>query len=255
MFGYVSPVLSVLSEEQKQRYRSFYCGVCHALQDRHGQIRRLSLSNDMTFLAMLLSSLYEPETSLAKARCLPHPLKAHDFLSSPMIDFAADMNALLFCYKCEDQRRDDHSLQGKAGVSLFRRAAENVKRRWPSQAEGVENALTELWKEEEKVSPDPDRLCNLSGEMLGSAFVPKPEDPWSRVLRSVGCGLGRFIVAAQQQVQDVPDIRVVVHNQDFCCLTHNLYSSGRGPQTLPPCSLPLQWGVYHRFHRKFYAKI
>ena len=57
MFGYIAPVLSVLSEEQKRRYRSFYCGLCHALRERHGQSGRLSLSNDMTFLAVLLSSL------------------------------------------------------------------------------------------------------------------------------------------------------------------------------------------------------
>ncbi|MCR5566238.1 MAG: DUF5685 family protein [Clostridiales bacterium] len=193
MFGYVTPVLSALGEEQKLRYRSFYCGVCHALRDRHGQVSRLSLSNDMTFLALLLSSLYEPETAVSGARCGPHPLKPHTFLSSPMIDYAADMNALLFYYKCEDQRLDDHSLKGKAGKSLFRKAAEDVKHLWPVQAKGVENALTELWKEEANVSPDPDRLCNLSGEMLGAVFVPKQEDPWGRVLRSVGCGLGRFI--------------------------------------------------------------
>ena len=54
MFGYVAPVLSVLTDEQKQRYRSVYCGVCHALKSRHGQSGRLSLSNDMTFLALLL---------------------------------------------------------------------------------------------------------------------------------------------------------------------------------------------------------
>ena len=59
MFGYVAPVLSVLNDEQRLRYRSLYCGVCHALKERHGQSGRLSLSNDMTFLAMLLSSLYE----------------------------------------------------------------------------------------------------------------------------------------------------------------------------------------------------
>ena len=193
MFGYVSPVLSVLSEEQKQRYRSFYCGVCHALRNRCGQVCRLSLSNDMTFLAILLSSLYEPESSAAKARCGPHLLKPHTFFSSPMIDYAADMNALLFYYKCEDQRMDEHSLPGKAGASLFRKAAEKIRRQFPVQSEGVGKALTELWNEEAKPSPDPDRLCNLSGEMLGAVFVPRPEDPWGRVLHSVGSGLGRFI--------------------------------------------------------------
>jgi hypothetical protein len=193
MFGYIMPVLSVLSEEQKQRYRSVYCGVCHALRSRYGQAGRLSLSNDMTFLALLLSSLYEPETRSSRARCGIHPLKSHLFLSSPMIDYAADMNTLLFYYKCEDQRMDDRSLTGKAGESLFRKRVDAVRKRWPLQAEGVMRSLEELWDEEKKPSPNPDRLCNLSGEMLGSVFVPRPEDLWSTMLRCVGVGLGRFI--------------------------------------------------------------
>ena len=193
MFGYIAPVLSVLSEEQKQRYRSFYCGVCHALRERHGQTGRLSLSNDMTFLAMLLSSLYEPETGATDSRCGVHPVKSHAYLSSPMIDFAADMNALLFYYKCVDQRMDDRSLRGKAGENLFRKAMDKVRADYPLQAEGVRKALDELWQEEKKPDPVPDRLCNLSGEMLGSVFVPFPEDPWAGMLRSLGAGLGRFI--------------------------------------------------------------
>ena len=193
MFGYVAPVLNVLSDEQKQRYRSFYCGLCHALLNRHGRIRRLSLSNDMTFLAILLSSLYEPDTVAANSRCALHPLKQHTFLSSPLIDYAADMNALLFYYKCMDQRMDDHSPAGRAGETMFRNAASEVRSLWPAQAEEVKQALSELWKEEAKTGPDPDRLCNLSGQMLGAVFVPRPEDPWSSVLRTLGTGLGRFI--------------------------------------------------------------
>ena len=133
MFGYIVPVLSVLSEEQKQRYRAFYCGLCHALRNRHGQMRRISLSNDMTFLAILLSSLYEPDTDGTDARCALHPVKAHAYLSSPLIDYAADMNALLFFYKCRDQRMDDRSIRGKAGEKLFRDSAEKVRESWPSQ--------------------------------------------------------------------------------------------------------------------------
>lgn len=193
MFGYITPVLSVLTEEQRQRYRSVYCGVCHALRTRYGLTGRISLSNDMTFLALLLSSLCEPETSQAKARCAVHPLKSHTYLSSPMIDYAADMNALLFYYKCEDEAEDEHTLRGKAGEKLFRKAAEAVRKNRPVQAEGVVTALEALWEEEKKPSPDPDRLCNLSGEMLGAAFVPDPADIWAPALRSVGAGLGRFI--------------------------------------------------------------
>ena len=57
----------------------------------------------------------------------------------------------------------------------------------------MKKALSELWDEEKKTDPDPDRLCNLSGEMLGSVFTPDPSDTWSPLLRSVGISLGRFI--------------------------------------------------------------
>ncbi len=193
MFGYIAPVLSVLSEEEKERYRAFYCGVCHALKTRFGWIDRISLSNDMTFLAMVLSSLYEPDTSLTPSRCAVHPVKAHAYYSSEMIDYAADMNALLFYYKCEDQRMDDGSLRGKAGEKAFRKALRQVSQRYPAQADAVAETLRELWEEEKAANPNPDRLCNLSGEMLGSVFVPKPDDVWAPVLRSLGSGLGRFV--------------------------------------------------------------
>ena len=193
MFGYIAPVLSVLSNEQKRRYRSFYCGVCHALRERHGQTGRLSLSNDMTFLSMLLSSLYEPETGATDSRCGVHPLRSQTYLSSAMIDYAADMNALLFYYKCVDQRMDDRSLRGKAGEAIFRKSVEKLRKERPVQTEGVEKALAALWEEEKKPDPVPDRICNLSGEMLASVFVPFPADSWACVLRSLGAGLGRFV--------------------------------------------------------------
>ena len=193
MFGYIMPVFSVLTEEQKQRYRAVYCGVCHALKRRYGQASRISLSNDMTFLALLLSSLYELESVRTAGRCGVHPVHSHHFLSSQLIDYAADMNTLLFYYKCEDQRMDDHSVRGKAGEKLFRKYAAEVEKSRPVQAESVKKALSMLWEEEKKDTPDPDLLCNLSGEMLGSVFVPDSSDVWSPVLRSVGVSLGRFI--------------------------------------------------------------
>lgn len=193
MFGYIAPVLSVLSEEEKKRYRAFYCGVCHALKTRFGWLDRISLSNDMTFLAMLLSSLYEPDTTETPSRCAVHPLKAHAYFSSGMIDYAADMNALLFYYKCEDQRMDEGSLRGKAGEKAFRKALREVSQRYPAQADAVGQALRELWAEEKAAVPNPDRLCNLSGAMFGSVFAPRPDDTWASVLRSLGSGLGRFV--------------------------------------------------------------
>ena len=61
MFGYVQANLSDLSQEEQIRYRAAYCGLCHTLGERHGFTSRLSLTYDLTFLTLLLSSPYEPE--------------------------------------------------------------------------------------------------------------------------------------------------------------------------------------------------
>jgi len=55
------------------RYRGYYCGLCRAIGKRCGSVCRLALSYEMTFLAMLHTSLYEPEqkAKCIAARCIP----------------------------------------------------------------------------------------------------------------------------------------------------------------------------------------
>lgn len=60
MFGYIIANLTLLDENQKQRYQSCYCGLCHMIRTEFSSLSRLSLNYDMTFLVLLLSSLYEP---------------------------------------------------------------------------------------------------------------------------------------------------------------------------------------------------
>lgn len=60
MFGYIAANQQAFSKEEKDRYRKYYCGLCHQLDMQYGSIGRASLTYDMTFLSMLLSSLYDP---------------------------------------------------------------------------------------------------------------------------------------------------------------------------------------------------
>ena len=55
MFGYLTADISALSREQYQRYKACYCGLCRSLSQRHGQLSRLTLNYDVTFLILLLS--------------------------------------------------------------------------------------------------------------------------------------------------------------------------------------------------------
>ena len=59
MFGYIVVNKPELRIREFYQYRAYYCGLCKALQKKCGIRGQISLNYDMTFLAMLLSCLYD----------------------------------------------------------------------------------------------------------------------------------------------------------------------------------------------------
>ncbi len=192
MFGYVTIQPAELGERSRQRYQAYYCGLCRKLQSRYGNLGRITLSNDMTFLWILLSSLYEPEETLAKARCFPHPVKERNFLANEIGDYCADMNIALAYHKCLDDWTDDHSLSGKAEASLLKNDYKQIALRYPEKCAAIESTLGDIGKLEQERSLEPDAPANLTARMLGEVFVYR-NDYWAVPLRAIGEGLGRFI--------------------------------------------------------------
>ena len=121
MFGYVVVNKPELKFREFDVYRAYYCGLCHSLSKRHGLSGQLTLSYDMTFLVILLSSLYEPEHSVTSKRCIVHPLKRQSIISSEFTDYVADMNVILSYFKCLDDWHDDRSVLKLAYSKLLKK--------------------------------------------------------------------------------------------------------------------------------------
>jgi len=192
MFGYVRPDLTSLPEEDKQRYRSAYCGLCHALGERHGQLARMALTFDLTFLTLFLGSLYEPEERSGTGRCLPHPVKQHAFCRTEVTDYAADMTIALTYHKCRDDWQDDGSVPARAFAALLKRRYSAVKAAWPRQCEAIERAMAEQSDIEKRRDETPDAAPNCFGRLMAAIFVMQ-DDFWAGALRAFGYSLGRFI--------------------------------------------------------------
>ena len=114
MFGYVIPNQAALSPEAQARYRTAYCGLCRRIGALHGLRGRLTLSYDLTFLNLLLSSLYEGETERVQGcgHCPIHPVRKIHWRSSGPTDYCADLSVALHYYNAQDKWNDDHSLLG-----------------------------------------------------------------------------------------------------------------------------------------------
>lgn len=192
MFGYVRPNLADMSPEAQSRYRAHYCGLCHAIGNRHGQAARMALTFDLTYLTIFLSSLYEPEETSGEGRCVPHPVKKHAWVCSRITDYAADMTIALTYHKLLDDWQDDRNIAAKAATSVLKNAYARVKADWPRQCERIEYMLKELVVVEKRRDPSPDAAARCFGELMAELFVMQ-DDYWSGALRAFGYALGRYI--------------------------------------------------------------
>lgn len=192
MFGYININPEALDESARGRYQTYYCGLCRTLKQRHGNIGRLTLSYDMTFLLIVLSSLYEPEEESAMEKCVMHPFKAHRYAQNEIAAYVADMNIALAYHKGRDDWADEGSAAGLAQTKLLTRAYRKVERLYPEKCAYIERCLSEISAIERAKDLRADLPANLTGAMLGELFAYK-DDIWAAPLRKMGAELGSFI--------------------------------------------------------------
>lgn len=192
MFGYIIVNKAEMKFKEFDEYHSFYCGICRDLKRKYGSAGQLSLSYDMTFLAILLTSLYEPETKNSKCKCIAHPFESHPTKNNIYTEYAADMNALFTYYKCLDDWEDEKKfhkllysklLEGKTG-KLQEHYAEKVKK--------ISLLMQSFTEVEQSENADIDTLAGLFGQVMAE-IVTYREDEWFENLYRLGFFLGKFI--------------------------------------------------------------
>lgn len=192
MFGYVLVNKPELKIKEFDLYRSYYCGVCHALKEGYGLTGRMTLNYDMTFLAMLLSDLYDKEDCDFEARCLPHPMKKHHEKRNEFSKYCADMCVFLSYYKGVDDWNDEHGPRGWLEKSALKAKADRVRSLYPEKCSLIEKQLDMLSIVENAGQQPIDKCANAFGEIMGEIFCYK-DDIFREDLYNVGFFLGKFI--------------------------------------------------------------
>lgn len=211
MFGYVIANRSKLDEDRLQRYKGCYCGLCRTLKERYGGLMRLTLTYDMTFLALLENALYEPAEESGEEKCAAHPVKAHYWWRSEFTDYAADMSVLLAYHKCRDDWNDECDPLKKAEASALRKAYRAVCEKYPVQSGVINDCMDEISAVEHRRDTHPDAASNAFGRLMGELFVCR-DDRWSPYLRAMGTALGKFIYMMDAAVDQEKDRRRFSYN-------------------------------------------
>lgn len=195
MYGYVQICKPELKFREFDEYRAHYCGLCRTLRERFGTMGQLFLSYDLTFLTLLLDSLYEPETVKTKGHCIAHPFQKQQFVRSEVTAYAADMSLLLTAYKLDDDWKDEKKHFRHLLSRLISGKTGRVRERYLQKAERMEQELETLSQLEKEDCKNPEQPASCFGYMLAEVLAYK-EDIWENTLRDIGFHLGRFIYLA-----------------------------------------------------------
>ncbi|SET24532.1 DUF5685 family protein [[Clostridium] polysaccharolyticum] len=192
MFGYVTIDKLELKVKDYYKYRAYYCGLCKTLKERHGRFGQMTLTYDMTFLILVLTSLYEKEPESAKQRCLAHPASKHWMLWNQFSEYAADLNIALAFHNFADDWADEKKISGYAGAVYLKKSYKKIADKYPRQCQKIEEGLKKLGECEQRNEENLDIVSDCFGEIMGELFVYQ-EDEWQDNLRQLGYYLGKFI--------------------------------------------------------------
>ena len=192
MFGYVKINKMDLTFREYEHYRGYYCGLCKCLKDNHGEISRLSLNYDITFLVLILTSVYRPKSTIIEEGCITNPFKKKKKIINEITEYAASMNVLLAYYKLEDNLKDDNKLKDKVAYTMYKGKLKSAYEKYPKKAEFIKEQLEILYNLEKAKNTNIDLVSNTFGNLMSEIFAYK-EDEFESDLRNIGFNIGKYI--------------------------------------------------------------
>lgn len=196
MFGYVTVCKNQLSPAGLDTFKSYYCGLCRETGKRCSQSSRLGLSYDITFLAIMLSSLEENAGVRKNRRCILHPSRVNQCVEEDKaLSYAADMGVILSYLKLLDDWRDDRSVKSLFAMLFFYGGVRRARKRYPKTYADIRGCLDSLSALENENCPYIDKTADCFAKILKILFTPDfiGDETARRSLSWLGYNIGRWI--------------------------------------------------------------
>ena len=171
MFGYIIVNKPEMKFREFDVYHGYYCGLCRKLKEHYGKFGQITLSYDMVFVLMTLTSLYEPETTKSMKRCVTHPLHKHEERVNNITDYVAHMNILLTYYKCKDDWNDDRKLKKLVLEKILYHKSGFSRNFYREKWNKINDLLEKLSEEEKKDNQDIDQMSGMFGKIMAEIML------------------------------------------------------------------------------------
>ncbi|MCQ2463157.1 MAG: DUF5685 family protein [Clostridia bacterium] len=217
LFGYVKVYKPELKIKHYEAYKGVYCSVCAALGRDYGLFARMTLSYDVTMLALTRLCASGEKLCFKNGRCPFNPGKRCNFCKNNTAEFsyAAAVGVLLTYYKLKDNIHDD-GFFGKLAALLILpfiiRAAKKAARHYPYVSDMISNAMENQKRVECSAAASTDEAADPVASLLAELFSLGFSDKRKAVLSRLGYCVGRFIYTADACEDIEKDIKKNSYN-------------------------------------------
>lgn len=211
MFGYVKPHVAELKVGEYEKYRSVYCGLCRSMGRVTGQVSRLSLSYDLTFLASVRMAVCGIVPEFEAYRCPAHISKKRLVMrDNDALRYTAAISAVLADAKLTDDIADERGMKRLRAIVLTpftRHMVELTKKTIPCEISAeTSRLLGELSSLEREGCDSVNMTADAFGAVLEYVFSYGLTGDEFELAAKIGRYIGRFIYicdAADDMMRDI----------------------------------------------------
>lgn len=222
MFGYVREYAPELKVKELSLYKAVYCGLCKSMGRCTGVCSRLTLSYDITFLAVARMALEKTEYSTKMHRCFVHPLKKRPMMdANGVLDYCARASAILCYGKILDDIKDNKGIRRIPGklAKVFFSGAKKRAGLDELYAKTVSH-LDELAQCENNKEKSIDIPSDIFGRLTSDILSYGLEGENAVIAKSIGFYTGKWIYAVDA-LDDMADDRKNGSYNPFCLVFEN----------------------------------
>lgn len=192
MFGYISINKAEMKFKDYDVYHSYYCGLCKVLKECYGRRGQVTLSFDMTFLVILLTGLYEPDTKTEMVRCIAHPMQKQAQRPMNLLNMPQPSTC---CYLIISVKMTGQTNTGRKLLlpqNFCNSKIKKIEKLYPVKCKVISENLAQISKYEAENEQNLDLMSGLFGNIMAEIFAYR-HDEWESSLRKIGFFLGKFI--------------------------------------------------------------
>lgn len=228
MFGYLNVDKNSAEDKEKGLFGTFMCSLCLSTKRLFGNIKRLSVSNDINLFNVLFHSFLNEEVKVEMGKCVLSPFKDRPLIHpNALTDKLACYNMILIYYNLADDLLDERSPVKRIVFASFKKSIGVAKEKELGFYNAVKDEYEKLVALEKNDCCVLDEVCHPFSEISRKLAVCALGDRCTPRIEELCYNLGKWVYLIDALDDLQKDLNKKMYNPILKCFGYDGESVNR----------------------------